>query len=166
MLRQDGERKAQQLKQADKDKRSMNKQHQDVLARLQQANSRLVQLMDENSILKKSDTTDKTRLKSQNEKLQSLCRVLQQEVKALKVATPSSTAVDGASCSLVDQSSGKPYPDADTILSKEGSGNQNGRDVSFSSSCSADLSEVMSPVPVLVEASSTVDDGSVASLTA
>ena len=101
MLRTDGERKAQLLKQAEKDRRLMHKQHTDMQHRLDQSNARLVQLTEENNHLKKtSDEAEKARLKTQNDVLQQLCRSLRQELKAVKPGahTPS-TATEGSEVS-------------------------------------------------------------------
>ena len=94
MLRTDGERKQQLLKQADKDRRSLNKQHQEMQLRLDQANARLVQLTDENNGLKKgSEDPEKARLRAQNDRLQALCRSLRQESKGPKPDTELGTAL-------------------------------------------------------------------------
>ncbi len=158
MLRQDGERKAQLLKQADKDKRSLNKQYQDVQYRLEQSNASLVQLMEENTNLKKSESSEKMRLKAQNEKLQGLCRVLR---KTETAAVSPSAAADG-SASTVDEATSQAPLSPDTV-----NGDQNAKAASLGSSVSADLSDVMSQALTISaeNSSASVDDGSTASLT-
>ncbi len=163
MLRQDGERKAQQLKQAEKDRRIMNKQHQEVQQRLEQSNARLVQLMEENTNLKKTDTPEKARLKSQNEMLQSLCRTLRDEVKQLKTGTGtrSPPAADSSASSPVPSESSLDVPaSADRASGMETDSDQNGRDASSSLSASADLSDAMSQaLTISAEDSVTSIDG-------
>lgn len=168
MLRQDGERKVQLLKQADKDKRSMNKQHQDALLRLEQANAHLAQLMDENSALKKSDNTEKIRLKAQNEKLQGLCRFLRQG-KTESGATSPSAADNGLVLSPATSPAVSPAGTHGPEIidgTKRGS-EHNGKDVSVSSNASAELSEVASQLLTVSEDNSvaSLDDGSAAVLT-
>ena len=148
MLRQDGERKAQQLKQAEKDRRIMNKQHQEVQQRLEQSNARLVQLMEENINLKKTDTSDKARLKSQNEMLQSLCRTLRDEVKQLKTGTANGSppaAADSSASSPVPSESSLDVPaSTDGASGVETDSDRNGRDAPSTLSAPADLSDAMS----------------------
>ena len=98
MLRTDGERKAQLLKQAEKDRRMMQKQYSEMQLRLDSANARLVQLTDENNNLKKvSDDAEKARLKTQNDVLQQLCRSLRQQLKDVKAeAQNPSTVTEGS----------------------------------------------------------------------
>lgn len=164
MLRQDGERKAQQLKQAEKDRRIMNKQHQELQQRLEQSNARLVQLMEENTNLKKTDTSDKGRLKSQNEMLQSLCRTLRNEVKQLKTGrgttSPPAAADSSASSPVTSESSLDVLASADRASGIETDSDQNGRDASSSLSASADLSDAMSQaLTISAEDSVTSIDG-------
>lgn len=148
MLRQDGERKAQQLKKSERDRRIMNKQHQEVQQRLEQSNARLVQLMEENTNLKKTDTSEKARLKAQNEMLQSLCRTLRDEVKHLKTGTsirsPSAAAHSPASSPVPSETSLDVPASADRDSGMETDSDQNGRDASISLSASAELSDAMS----------------------
>ena len=148
MLRQDGERKAQQLKKSERDRRIMNKQHQEVQQRLEQSNARLVQLLEENTNLKKTDTSEKARLKAQNEMLQSLCRTLRDEVKHLKTGTgirsPSAAAHSPASSPVPSETSLDVPASADRDSGMETDSDQNGRDASISLSASADLSDAMS----------------------
>jgi hypothetical protein len=164
MLRQDGERKAQQLKQAEKDRRIMNKQHQEVQQRLEQSNARLVQLMEENTNLKKTDTSEKARLKSQNEMLQSLCRTLRDEVKQLKTGTATRSppaAVDSSASSPGPSESSLHVPASpDKASGMETDSDQNGREASISLSASADLSDAMSQaLTISAEDSITSIDG-------
>ena len=84
MLRQDGERKNQAIKQAEKDKKALSRQLAELRARYEQASAGLVQLTQETASLKQSDTSEKTRLKAQKEKLENLCRVLRAENTKLK----------------------------------------------------------------------------------
>ena len=162
MLRQDGDRKAQQLKQAEKDRRIMNKQHQEVQQRLEQANARLVQLMEANTNFKRSDSGEKARLRLQNEKLQSLCRTLRDEVKDLKAEaaprSPSAASVDSASSPVPSDTSVDGLP-ITAAASMEPNGGQNGKDEIISSSASANLSDAMSQaLTISAEASSTSVD--------
>ncbi len=164
MLRQDGERKAQQLKQAERDRRITNKQHQEVQQRLEQSNARLVQLMEENTNLKKTDSPEKARLKSQNEMLQSLCRTLRAEVKQLKteigIRSLSAATNSSASSPVPSESSLDVPASADRASGVETDSDQNGRDTSSSLSVSADLSDAMSQACTIpAEGSLTSIDG-------
>ena len=105
MLRTDGERKQQLLKQADKDRRSLNKQHPEMHLRLDQANARLVQLTDENNGLKKgSEDPEKARLRAQNDRLQALCRSLRQESKGAKPEAELGTALSSDDLTVPSES--------------------------------------------------------------
>lgn len=84
MLRQDSERKNQAIKQAEKDKKVLHKQLIDINARYEQASAGLVQLTQQTATMKTQESTEKTRLKAQKEKLENLCRVLRAENTKLK----------------------------------------------------------------------------------
>ena len=94
MLRQDGERKAQSLKQADRDKRTLTKHLQEMQAKYDESCSKLYQLGQEMNAFKARDDPEKVRLKAQNEKLQGLCRLLRSEKKDC-ASTTASEAVCG-----------------------------------------------------------------------
>ena len=81
MLRQDGERKAASLKQADRDKRTLVKQLQEVQARSDNSSAKLLSLGCEMDAVKSREDSEKVRLRAQNDKLQALCRLLRQEKK-------------------------------------------------------------------------------------
>lgn len=81
MLRQDGERKAASLKQADRDKRTLAKQLQEVQARYDNSSAKLLLLGREMDAVKSREDPEKVRLRAQNDKLQALCRLLRQENK-------------------------------------------------------------------------------------
>ena len=84
MLRQDGERKNQAIKQAEKEKKALNRQLYELNGRYEQASAGLVQLTQEMANLKKQDSSEKARLKAQKEKLENLCRALRDENTKLK----------------------------------------------------------------------------------
>lgn len=81
MLRQDGDRKALSLKQADRDKRALTKQLQEMEARSDKASAKLLLTAREMDALRSKEDAEKTRLRAQNDKLQALCRLLRQEQK-------------------------------------------------------------------------------------
>ncbi|KAL3139944.1 hypothetical protein ABBQ38_004233 [Trebouxia sp. C0009 RCD-2024] len=81
MLRQDGDRKALSLKQADREKRALAKQLQEMEARSDKASAKLVLTGREMDALRSKEDAEKTRLRAQNDKLQALCRLLRQEQK-------------------------------------------------------------------------------------
>ena len=116
MLRTDGERKQQLLKQADRDRRSLNKQHQEMQLRLDQANARLVQLTDENNGLKKgSEDPEKARLRAQNDRLQALCRSLRQESKGPKPEAELGTALSSDDLTVAPESTSPSKKLSDSI---------------------------------------------------
>ena len=78
MLRQDGERKAASLKLADRDKRTLAKQLQEVQARYDNSSAKLLLLGREMDAAKSREDPEKVRLRAQNDKLQALCRLLRQ----------------------------------------------------------------------------------------
>ena len=92
MLRQDGERKAQLLKQADRDKRALTKHAQDMQTKYDESCAKLYQVGQDMNALKAKEDPEKVRLRAQNEKLQSLCRLLRQEKKDVAPASASETA--------------------------------------------------------------------------
>ena len=81
MLRQDGERKAVSLKQADREKRTLTKQLQEMQARYDSSSAKLLLLGREMEAVKSKEDPEKARLRAQNDKLQALCRLLRQETK-------------------------------------------------------------------------------------
>lgn len=81
MLRQDGVRKAALLKQADRDKRTLSKQLQEMQARYDNSSAKLMLLGREMDAVKSREDPEKVRLRAQNDKLQALCRLLRQEKK-------------------------------------------------------------------------------------
>lgn len=81
MLRQDGVRKAALLKQADRDKRTLSKQLQEMQARYDSSSAKLMLLGREMDAVKSKEDPEKVRLRAQNDKLQALCRLLRQEKK-------------------------------------------------------------------------------------
>lgn len=123
MLRQDGERKAQSLKQADRDKRALTKHLQEMQTKYDEACSKLYQLGQEMTVLKARDDPEKVRLRAQNEKLQGLCRLLRSESK-------DSASVTASEAACVPSS---PAADSDAPLAMKSpskADNQNGTDES------------------------------------
>lgn len=99
MLRQDGERKNHAIKQAEKEKKALNRQLYELNGRYEQASAGLVQLTQEMANLKKQDSSEKARLKAQKEKLENLCRALRAENTKLK----QSSSADDKSDQATDQ---------------------------------------------------------------
>lgn len=94
MLRQDGERKALSLKQAEREKRALAKQLQEMEARSDKSSAKLLAMAREMDALRSKDDSEKVRLRAQNDKLQALCRLLRQEQKDEAAAEPLSQDVD------------------------------------------------------------------------
>lgn len=113
MLRQDSERKNQAIKQAEKEKRALHKQLADIQARYEQASAGLVQLTQQHAGLKGQESSEKTRLKAQKEKLENLCRMLRAENTKLKES--------GTRHAVPEQASEKEQPDAVGVTAPAGS---------------------------------------------
>lgn len=102
MLRQDGDRKNHAIKQAEKDKKALQKQLREICSRYEQASAGLVQLTQETASFKKQQSSEKARLKAQKDKLEDLCRVLRTENTQLKQSQSAASATAAGTKQLSD----------------------------------------------------------------
>ena len=83
----------------------LQKQLKEICSRYEQASSGLVQLTRETANIKKQDSSERTRLKAQKEKLENLCRVLRTENTQLKQAQNGGMATEDAASATAKQDS-------------------------------------------------------------